>query len=152
MSAYPSRTTQLAEKAIYETFIILKNAGGQLSSREVMEQIQKNVTFTPWETETYTKTGHIRWQSILSFYTLGVMKAGFLRKQKGIWILTPEGEKAIALGPQMLLEKANEAYKVWNEKNKQIEDGVEEKDAPVSVNFEIPWAKSCELNGRQNEQ
>ncbi len=132
MSTSPSRTKQLAEKVMYETFVILKKAGGQLPGREVMEQIQRNITFTPWETETYAKTGYIRWQTILHFFTIDAIKAGFLRKQKGIWILTPEGEKAIALGPQKLLKTTNDAYKAWRGKNKQLEDEGEEKDTPAS--------------------
>lgn len=62
---------------------------------EVVNQIGKNVTFTAWDTARYEKTGYIRWQSILHFYTIDAIKAGFLRKQKGVWILTTEGEEAM---------------------------------------------------------
>src|SRR5271157_2506931 len=128
-----SKTKQLAAKVIYEAFTILKKAGGQLPGREVVHQIEKNLTFTPWETERYEKSGYIRWQSILHFYTIDAIKAGFLRKQKGIWILTTEGEEAMKLGQIGLLDKANEAYKVWKGKNKDTEIEVEQKDTPVSV-------------------
>jgi restriction system protein len=101
-----SPTKQVAAKVIYEAFKILKEAGGELPGREVVEQIEKRVTFTPWELERYQKTGYIRWQSILHFYTIDCIKAGFLRKQSGIWILTGEGEKALPLGPDALLDNA----------------------------------------------
>src|SRR6266702_512984 len=128
-----SRTKQLAVKVIYQAFKILKKDGGQLPGREVVNQIEKKLTFTPWETARYEKTGYIRWQSILHFYTIDAIKAGFLRKQKGIWILTAEGEEAMQLGQIGLLEKANDAYKVWKEKNKDTELEVEQKDIPVNV-------------------
>ena len=31
--------------------------------------------------------------------SIDCVKAGFLIKKKGIWILTPEGEEALKLGP-----------------------------------------------------
>ncbi len=105
-----SRTKQIGAKVIYEAFKILKEAGGQLPGREVMEQIEKRVTLTPWDLERYQKTGHIRWQSILHFYTIDCIKAGFLRKQSGIWILTGEGEKALNLSPVTLLDHTTTAY------------------------------------------
>ncbi len=45
---------------MYETFVILKQVGGQLPSREVMEQIQRNITFTPWETACQCETDQKR--------------------------------------------------------------------------------------------
>jgi restriction system protein len=128
-----SKTKQLAARVLYEAFTILKHAGGQLPGREVISQIEQNLTFTPWETTRYEKTGYIRWQSILHFYTIDAMKAGFLRKQKGIWILTSEGEEALKFGQIGLLEKASEAYRIWKEKSKETEIDVEPKDTPVSV-------------------
>lgn len=126
-----SRTKQIAAKVIYETFKILKEAGGQLPGREVVEQIEKRVPFTPWELERYQKTGYIRWQSILHFYTIDCIKAGFLRKQSGIWILTSEGEKALKLSPVALLDHATTAYRVWHDQNKNSDLEIEEK--PVAA-------------------
>ena len=68
----------------------------------------------------------MRWETILRFYTIDCIKAGFLRKQKGKWILTEEGEKAIELGPVDLLEFASKKYKEWDAKRKKTEK--EKKD------------------------
>jgi len=68
----------------------------------------------------------VRWETILRFYTIDCIKAGFLRKQKGKWILTEEGEKAIELGPVDLLEFASKKYKEWDAKRKKTEK--EKKD------------------------
>jgi restriction system protein len=43
-----------------------------------------------------------------------------LTKNKGTWSLTPEGEEAIKLGADGLLNAANTAYKKW--KNNQSTD------------------------------
>ena len=122
-----SPTKHVAAKTIYETFKILKKAGGELPVKEILEKIRKNVEFTKWEQDRYEKTGNVRWETILRFYTIDCIKAGFLRKQKGSWILTKEGEKAIELGPVKLLEHASAKYKEWDSKRKK--DKVEKTEA-----------------------
>jgi len=100
----PSRRS--AAKTLFETFKILKEAGGQLSGKQVIEKLRETVELTDWEKQVYEKTGYIRWESILLFFTIDAIKAGFLRKNKGIWYLTVEGYQAIKLGPVKLLETA----------------------------------------------
>jgi len=97
---------------------ILKNAGGELSGKEVIQKIRETVELTDWEKEIYEKTGYVRWESILHFYTIDCIKAGFMRKTKRIWYLTVEGEKAISLGPVNLLETVSKAYRQWAIENK----------------------------------
>ncbi len=70
-------------------------------------------------------------ESILHFYTIDCIKAGFLRKYNKKWILTKEGEKAIKLGPEKLLSTANKFYREWvtqKEKDNQKEGDVEEEN------------------------
>ena len=102
-----------AAKTIFATFKILKEAGWQLSGKQVIDKIRDSVEMTDWEKQVYEKTGYVRWESILHFYTIDCLKAGFLRKNKGIWYLTEEGEKAIKLGPAKLLETASQLYRSW---------------------------------------
>lgn len=75
-----------AAKTLFATFKILKEAGGQLPSKEVIEKIRERVEFTEWEKQVYEKTGYVRWESILHFYTIDAVKAGFLRKNKAFGI------------------------------------------------------------------
>lgn len=120
----PGKSIQSAAKTIYATFKILKEAGGELPGREVIQRIRQTVEFTDWEKLRYEKTGYIRWESILHFYTIDCMKAGFLQKEKGVWILTTEGEEAMKLGEAGLLEAAKAAYRKWQaETAGAVEDG-----------------------------
>jgi len=107
-----------AAKTLFATFKILKEAGGQLPGKKVIEKIRESVELTEWEKQVYEKTGYVRWESILHFYSIDGIKAGFLRKNKGVWYLTAEGEKAIKLGPAKLLETASELYSTWATNNK----------------------------------
>mgnify|MGYP006900799572 CR=1 FL=1 len=64
-----------AVKTVYATFEILKESDGNLPSKEVMNKIPGKINLTDWEKERYEKTGYIRWQSILHFYTIDCSKA-----------------------------------------------------------------------------
>ena len=114
-----SKSKKIAEKTIYATLKILKKAGGEMRGKEVVDSIRETVTFDEYETYRYKKTGYIRWETILHFYTIDCMKAGFLRKNKGMWILTKEGEEAIKLGPEKLLNTATKIYREWDAKRKK---------------------------------
>lgn len=113
-----SPSKAVAAKAIYAAFEILKAEGGELVGREVIDRIRNKVQFTDWEKEVYEKTGYVRWEAIMHFYTVDCAKAGYLRKSKGIWYLTPEGEQAMKKGAVGLLEAASKAYKEWDANRK----------------------------------
>ena len=123
-----SKTKQIAEKTIFAAFKILKKAGGAMRGNEVVDKIRETVKFDEYENHRYEKTGYVRWESILHFYTIDCMKAGFLRKQRNVWFLTDEGEEAIPLGAEKLLETATKKYKEWNLKNKSRKKSSFDKD------------------------
>ena len=127
-----SKTRDLAATIIFEAFKILKDAGGELRGKEVVEKIAKTVPLDDWARETYEKTGNIRWQSILHFYTVDCIKSGFLEKEKGIWILTKEGEEAIKLGSVELLNKATKLYREWDA-NRKDKEGIDQEDLELDT-------------------
>lgn len=121
-----SKSKQTASKTLYKALETLKDAGGSLPSSEVLKRVEENINLTEWEKERYEKTGYIRWQSILHFYTINAIKAGFLVKKKGTWFITPEGEEALKLGETDLLQNVIDAYRDWRkENNKQDESTIE---------------------------
>ncbi|MDR3678715.1 MAG: restriction endonuclease [Flavipsychrobacter sp.] len=120
----PSRA--IAEKTIFSAFSILKNAGGQMRGKAVVDKMRETVQFDEYEKHIYEKTGYVRWESLLHFYTIDCMKAGYLLKENGVWILTNEGTKAIALGPEKLLSTATQKYRAWSSnRHENIIDDVE---------------------------
>lgn len=127
-----SKTRELASRLIFEVFKILKEAGGELRGKEVVEKIEKNLIFSDWDKVIYEKTGYIRWRSILHFFTIDCIKAGFLRKNKGIWTLTKEGEEAMRLGPVELLQKATKLYREWAD-NRVEEEGDDQEEAELNA-------------------
>jgi len=108
-----SRSRALAVKVIYAAMTILKDNGKEMPAKELMEKVEGKVQFDPWDTERYEKSGYIRWQSILHFFSIDCVKAGYLLKKKGIWYITPEGVEALKMGPEKLLNSATDAYRKW---------------------------------------
>lgn len=135
-----SRSHSLACKLLFASFKILKDNGGQLNGRELIEKIKQSTPLDDWAKSTYEKSGNIRWQSILHFFSIDCTKAGFLVKKKGIWYLTPEGEEAINLGELGLFYAAREAYIKWKRENKggnellqEDEQLIETKEQSVTI-------------------
>ena len=133
MAKAKSKSKIIAEKTIYATFKILKEAGGELRGDEVLNRIRETVEFDEYEKHRYEKTGYIRWESVLHFYTIDCIKAGFLRKNKGLWILTSEGEEAIKLGPEKLLKTATKKYREWDAKRKKEKEKEDEDIDEVKI-------------------
>ncbi len=121
MSKSLSPSRQLAAKVIHAAIKILHAKGGEAPSKEVIEEIEKTVQLDDWARSTYEKTGYVRWKSILHFYTIDLIKAGFLVKKKGIWYLTNEGDAVRNLDEVQLLETASNAYRSWREANPKKE-------------------------------
>jgi restriction system protein len=116
-----SKSRALAAKVIYAALQILKSNSGELNGREVIQQVGENVDLDEWATSKYEKSGKIRWQSILHFFSIDCIKAGFLIKKKGVWYLTEEGEDALSLGEVGLLEAATKAFRKWK-KERDLDD------------------------------
>jgi restriction system protein len=147
-----SKSRAVAAKAVFAALNILKENGGEMPGRQVIDEIGQRVQFDEWEQERYEKTGYIRWQSIFHFYTIDCIKAGFLLKKKGIWFLTPEGEDALKLGALRLLDLASQKYKEWDAKNKALKivptpEGVIGRDEESERDLALDEIEQLALDG-----
>ena len=124
-------TKALGAKVLYSALTILKNKGGEMPGRNVLAEVEKTVSLNPWAKARYEKTGHIRWQSTLHFYTISCIKAGFLIKEKGIWYITLEGEEALKLGEEGLINLALKAYAKWKATHPKPE--AQEEETPSGI-------------------
>lgn len=109
-----SRSRELASKVIFEAMNVLVENGGELRLREIIEKVENRIQLDEWAREVYEKTGYVRWHSMLHFFSIDCVKAGFLVKKRGVWFITPEGKDALALGPVGLLNQATKSYRDWN--------------------------------------
>jgi len=114
------RSRALAAKLIYAALSILRDNGKEMPMRELMSRVEQQVKMDEWEKARYEKSGYIRWESILHFFSIDCIKAGYLIKKKGIWYITPEGEEALKMGPEKLLEEATRAYRRWKAEQPEV--------------------------------
>lgn len=108
-----SKTLSLAIKTIFAAMTILKENGREMPMRELLNKVEQRVELDSYAKARYEKTGYVRWESILHFYSIDCIKAGYLLKKKGIWYLTPEGEEALKLGPVGFMQSARAGYRKW---------------------------------------
>jgi restriction system protein len=129
----PSRA--LAAKLIHAALSILRDNGKEMPMRDLMAKVEKAVKLDEWARERYEKSGYVRWESILHFFSIDCVKAGYLVKKKGVWYLTPEGEEALKLGPERLLNEAGAAYDKWRAEYPVTREEEVEEETPTQVVF-----------------
>jgi len=111
---------------------VLQENGGQLPSREVIQQIEQRLDLSDYEKAQFEKTGYIRWESIVHFYSIDLTKAGWLLKKKGLWYLTPEGSEALKYSPKELIMIAGKKYQEWRKSHPLPTDELPEaEEEPV---------------------
>jgi len=118
---------------MYATLQYLIECGGEAPSKQIFESLEQRLELTDWDKALYEKTGLTRWKSILRFFSITLIKAGFLIKEKGTWYITAEGEAALKLGEAGLLDAAVQAYADWRKKNPKSEEPVKAIDSDLGV-------------------
>jgi restriction system protein len=147
-----SRSRQLAARLTFEALKILVEKGGEVPGKEIINEIERRLELDEWAKEIYKKTGYVRWHSILQFFTIDLSKAGFLIKKKGVWYITPEGEKAVELGATAMLDKATEAYYEWANNKKESTNSTEYLDPDSMELSENEQEQEQEATIQQMEQ
>lgn len=113
MPAEKPTSKKRAAVLLKAAFQALDHAGGSLPLRDLLTEVEARVSLSATDRETYQKTGYIRWQSVLHFYSIDCVKAGFLKKTKGRWFLTPEGRAVMDKPADEIIALANAAYRAW---------------------------------------
>lgn len=114
----PAKSKALSPRLIYTAMTALDERGGDLSGREVLEEVERRVYLDDWATTQY-KDGSIRWRVILNFMSLYATKVGFLIKEKGRWHLTPAGKQALNLGQEEFDRIVETGYREWKLNNRR---------------------------------
>lgn len=125
-----SRSASVVARTMYEAMKLMKQNSGAMGFSEIAEKLPTLIKFNDWESaDTSQKTQQPRWLVNTLFYSVEYVKAGLIRKDSGVWYLTAEGEKALALTPQQVFEIAHTAYRQFqkeNNKHETIDEDVEE--------------------------
>lgn len=111
--------------------LIVENEGSK-PLREIISELPKGIAFSDYEWGRYEKSGLIRWQSILYFYSIDCVKAGWLVKDKGVWYITEEGKRALKLSNEDFIKEATEKYREWK-KQRDAKDVIKDEDVEEDV-------------------
>ncbi len=118
--------TESPEKAailVQAAMEALRDAGGDLPMRDVLAEVESRVSLSDHDRERYDQSGYVRWQSLLHHYSIGCVRAGYIKKNRGRWFLTPEGQAALARPAPQALAHALRAFRRWKAARPRPVDG-----------------------------
>jgi restriction system protein len=118
-----SKSIELAKELEYQTLKALSENGGELTRTQLLDILRKTAKLDDWAKGTYEKTGYVRWESILQFYSIDLTKAGYIVKnaKNSTWAITEEGEAILKQGKEKIFETAQKLYKEWKQKSSECE-------------------------------
>jgi restriction system protein len=91
----------------------LAAAGGEARVGALIRAAEPKLNLTEYERAVLEKSGYVRWHTVVHFYSIDLVKSGFIKKEGGKWYLTETGRQVLTLPAAELLDKANEGYKRW---------------------------------------
>ena len=129
---------------------VLRDNDGSMSLGDLLDEVEKRQgAAIPDEARGYTDSGAVKWRNKVQFQSDLFVKAGFLRKSKGVWHLTAEGAKALPQGRTAVIGKGKTAYRVWQKQRKEKPD---EADAAADSGRDASDAEAAEKSGIEDSQ
>lgn len=141
-------TNKRLGELIQALFRILEKQPEGMKARDALSALAGSVTLSEYEAGAY-ESGR-RFEKIVRFATVDTVRAGWLIKDSGVWMLTEEGIKALKTykDPLGLYQEAHRLYRQWRKHHKGLPpsapmspvEGAEtfedESDKSVSVSYE----------------
>src|SRR5438552_1724698 len=88
----PERAAEYIKTILLE----LDHLGGHARLKELFPRAEAKLNLSDYEREPYAKSGFIRWQAIVHFNSISLVKAGYIQKSGGKWHLTELGKAALS--------------------------------------------------------
>ncbi len=131
---------EISRKRVGELFQgvlrILAGAPDGMRARDVLQKLESVVPPTGFERGEYpNRPGLRRYEKTVRFATIGPVKAGWMVKTKGRWIITEEGKKALDrfADPEQFSREATRLYRAWAADREKEDEVAEAVDAPDDV-------------------
>lgn len=121
----------------------LIKAGGPIKAADAIVQLRNQFSLTDYERGLYP-SGGMRFDKIVRFATVDCVKAGWMEKHKGHWVVTDLGKEAVAKfkDPEEFYREALRLYHAWrnSSSDETLENKatgqVEEEEAAAAITFE----------------
>jgi restriction system protein len=118
--------------------VLINNPEG-VPAKHALKAVGDSFALTEYERGTYD-SGAVRFEKILRFATVDCVKAGWMRKSKGIWVITEDGIEAYKKypDPERLYQRATQLYREWKKAQAEtsVDDADDEAGKEVRVTFE----------------
>ena len=106
---------------LWELMQVLRDAGPSLSGTQVVEQVRERIEPTSYELER-VKSGGVRWEVVLHFYSGDAATVGWMTKRDG-WSITEAGLEALEAfpSPDEIYAERNRRYREIDEQRKRAQ-------------------------------
>ena len=134
----PERAAEYIKTILLE----LDQLGGHARLKELFPRAESKLNLSDYEREPYAKSGFIRWQAIVHFNSIPLVKAGYIQKSGGKWHLTDLGKAALAKPAMELRDSAIKSYRRWKTSQPAPEDL--EREEPQRVLRQTSYEQAVE--------
>ena len=131
-----TRTAQLLKLALQSVL----DSGGSAKVSDVFQSLTDSVSFSDHELSV-NNSGRIRWRTHLRFASISLVKANWIEKEKGNWIITESGKTALNLADAEFMEESGKAYRDWYDEERNSQSGQDESVSSEAWADFIIWAK-----------
>jgi hypothetical protein len=101
---------------IFEALRLLRKNDGRYRVRDLINDLDKQLDLTPQQ-RSLNNSGRPRWVTSFRFHSIGLVKAGLVKKERGFWRLAnPEDVDLDKLTPESLADLCDQRYHDWLEK------------------------------------
>jgi len=136
-------TRQRTGQFLRVIFKLLTDKPDGLQAKDILAEIPKIIPLTEYESGYYSSTPNsTRFEKIVRFATIDLVKAGWLVKNKGRWFITEEGKQAYnkIKDPEEFYKEAVRLYREWKKARPQENvldvDDEEPDNSKVAVTVE----------------
>lgn len=124
-------------------FKLLWNEQDGIQGRDILDHVGQTMDLTEYEKGFYPSAPNsLRFEKIVRFATIALVKAGWLAKAKGYWILTEDGRDAFNTykDPEGFYGEADRLYREWKKRRPMEDDleslNTEEDIQSITITFE----------------
>jgi restriction system protein len=135
----PEITIQRTSDLIRKLFEILISKPEGMRAKEALDALQNAVQLTEYEKGQFTSGQGLRFVRIVRFATIDFVKAGWLLKEKGWWVVTEDGKKAFQQykESEQFYRAAKKLYQEWKRSHidtsdVEVEEEVDDKRATIT--------------------
>jgi restriction system protein len=143
-------TVQRTGELLRKLFEILFSHPEGMRAGDALAELKKSVKLTDYEKGEYASGGGTRFEKIVRFATVDLVKAGWMIKDKGSWFVTEEGKRAYHehVSPEVFYRTAQKLYREWKRsqpehqvKGEEIVAGVKKATITFEEAIEQAWGE-----------